>query len=613
MIRSALSHLPRPRALLSFPLSAVFLGVACALSGVGSEEGIFVGSLFALACIFGTVRVWTSGNIALPSTPLAYAGVPLVVAGCISAMAPHLYFLMSFAGTGLEVGSIGFLLAAALVAAIASCWSRGSAALFVYAFESVVAIRGLFMVVFALMHNTLSWGLSVQSALCFGVCSLIGVILFEQVSALRPRVFHGIVAGLSLAGLAVSFSLSAGLLTFFCAVVVLGIFWRAGKFATLASVPVATMLLGAALAALSLFALRHPPAPPASNASFSDSALAVGPENLGSIKAALIGAGPNTFPATWNEYRPVELNATAFWKVAPESPYDTLVLLAITLGLLGLLAFLVYPFAFFATILRQYASVSRELRIEGIFGATLALAVFGFAAAVFFPIGPSLFLACAAAFGSCLGFVSLPHPREFHLAGPSRVAACIAIGLFALAVFSIGALQLIAAHADKKGQLLSGQDTAAAASELETAAKVWPVPQYQKDAAQGIIAAALQKAQAQLAAGSVDGSALNAATQKALVLIDQSTAEDPHDPDLMIAQASVYLSLASIGVPGDAQKAADYLKIAQTLAPTRPDIFYDEAVVAIFESDNDAARADLLQALKLKPDYAGAQVLLGTL
>ncbi len=88
---------------------------------------------------------------------------------------------------------------------------------------------------------------------------------------------------------------------------------------------------------------------------------------------------------------------------------------------------------------------------------------------------------------------------------------------------------------------------------------------------------------------------------------------DNNDADLLIARASVYLSLASIGVPGATTVAQKSLADAQSIAPTRVDVLYDEAVLAIFNGDTDLARAYLYKALDLKPDYQGASDLLATI
>jgi hypothetical protein len=333
----------------------------------------------------------------------------------------------------------------------------------------------------------------------------------------------------------------------------------------------------------------------------------MGPAYLDSLSNALIGTGPNSFPYAWSKYRPVELNATSLWTFIPTDSYSTVTALATEDGLLGVFAFLLCSLLILGGCLFRLGPRIGAAG-EPAFEALFALAAFSFAAAVVYPVGLPILSAGGIALGACACSVRFPifSPRTLaRRQGP--VIAMVAVVIFCAGVLlaSVSLRQVFAAWYDARGMMmLDAGDTKNAAPVFGTAVRVWGTSEYMQHAALAYVRA-----------GTDDlGTSLDAPSQvaaqdevnRALAFADSAVGEDPRDFSAWIFRASLNLALIEHGIGGDAAKTQVSLGQASLLSPTRPDVPYLEATLALVQGDKATARPALHAALVLKPDYTDA-------
>lgn len=73
-----------------------------------------------------------------------------------------------------------------------------------------------------------------------------------------------------------------------------------------------------------------------------------------SIKSVFLGSGPATFGFDWNSYKDPSINQTLFWGVRFNQGYSWLATIIPTVGIMGVLALLVFLAVVFITFLRQF-------------------------------------------------------------------------------------------------------------------------------------------------------------------------------------------------------------------------------------------------------------------
>lgn len=548
---------------ISLPVGAALIGVVCAVSGFGATEGSIILVTLALAAALLGVRVALGERIEISTSWYAYIGFAVFLVVLLSVSLSAGAILIKLFGSDLGFDALGlFFCFAVLVLAGASVNSE-SIAVFFYVFEGMIAVRALYELWLVSMQP-IAGEYPMALVILLVICAIQALV--ATIAAHRPsaRSWHAAIALICCAGVA-----------------------------------------------MTVFAYRAQEWP--TTASFSNTEQVLAFQDLSSLHYALIGPGPGSFGDSWNKYRSYDLNLTPFWKEPPPVAYDMLGQFAITTGLVGLAALLLVPASLFYLLYRERsrALFSREPLFAPLFVMVVACAAIMFIA----PIDSSVFLLFGFSAGACIGSLEVTRLSGIQFLRSNRPAVAISLFVAGVAMIIVAWLQYTALRADQAGVAILGKNPTTASVDLQKAVQLWPAPEYLKDAAQSLMAQAVQEAQTQITNNSVNGPGLIALVDQAEQFSTKSVGPtgDPSDADMWIARASVYLSAASLSVQGTEQIAQQALIQAKTLAPARPDVYYDEAVLALFNGDTGLARAYLTQALELKPDYQGAQDLLATL
>lgn len=352
--------------------------------------------------------------------------------------------------------------------------------------------------------------------------------------------------------------------------------------------------------------------------SYSSTLGIISAARSGSIASTFIGTGPNTFGQEWLLHKPNEVNQSAFWSLDFNVGFSTLVTALGTVGLLGVLGWLIPALLVLAALVRvvRLGVLSREDRIVA---TTLGVAsLFVYAAIFLYAPSQNIILLAFVLSGAAFGFLwrqGQPAVDDLAQAGGriqqiSKLAVMAVLLVLALWSGLATSRRLIAEAYVGYGtqQLSQGNSTGALASAnkangadktgdaLRLSVNAYSAQMQQISQSKSTDTQALQQ---QFAGVVQNAIAAGQAAQKA----------NPQDyrPTLLLAQ--VYNFLASLGVQGAASTAADTYVAAQKQNPTNPAIPLAIARLAASQNNQTITTQYLTQALTLKPNYTDAILL----
>ncbi|WKZ26149.1 MAG: tetratricopeptide repeat protein [Candidatus Paceibacterota bacterium] len=109
------------------------------------------------------------------------------------------------------------------------------------------------------------------------------------------------------------------------------------------------------------------------------------------FKSFLLGSGPNSFLFQWRQWKPSEVNLTAFWNAEFHNGVGLLPTFAVTTGSLGLLTWMSFLFLFFWLGVKKVWNNKEDWLSVTLFFASGFL----WLSAIFYPVGPALFIMTA--------------------------------------------------------------------------------------------------------------------------------------------------------------------------------------------------------------------------
>lgn len=603
-------------AVIALPILIVpFSGVAPVF-----QKGILFAFLLGLAlCALGIELLVARRSIRVPD-PFILQGLLLLVVAGASFLVSRAHIL-SLAGSSFEIGTVGsLLLFFAALAAGASLSARMAGGL-LHLFAGATLVTTAFSVAIIVLAPELFGGATLVGSwmeLSFLIAgALITAVTFADTGeSVGLRVSYSVASAVLGACLILFFDTGAALASLVFVVCITA--WRARLFfidARRHALPWAGFICAFFITTLLLLGVRSPALhlEPIGRPSLRATELVAIPSILESRSRTLIGSGPGTFSETWDKYRPVEFNATPYWDATITSAYSTLLTFAVTFGILGLIAFFLIPAAL---VLRAISVFARGIT-DGVHGlklsallASSAVALFFFAATLFYPAELTVFLVSALAAGL---FVSLSRGGEPTDYRPERVSFRILIAIV-LVVSGVGFVwvatsQFVASVYHARGIAQVPVDMREASSSFERAASIWPVSLYERDASRALFI----EATGRVPKSAEDADAIRVQITRALRLANYSVYTGRGDLDMWLSRAFLYIQLVPDGPEGSAQEAKESLDRAQELAPTRPDVPYMRAALEMRQGNTALAREYLAQALALKPDYRNALEILQAL
>lgn len=530
---------------------------------------------------------------------------PLVLAAIISAISAS-RFMIGF-GAPLRWGSLLSLILFVLYVIAGTYMSRPLVRMFTCGLLVAAAILSVYTGMIAL-HAVPVFPVApsfqdVSVVLCFAAC--LAANCFDSSRARLLQIVFGVLGIMAMLGFLLVLNPNVAFAGAISLLIVLVLERAQSRLLNWKELPPMTALLAVLLLVLACTSLTTPSwgLTNVDYPSLGQTATIVGLEYSSSARSLVFGSGPDSYAGVWNTYRPAAFNATEWWNTTPAMASSDLALLAIEYGVLGLLAFAFIPIAIIIEIVRPEPPLLER--------DSLLLAIFPLIAAACMPIGtPLLFIS-----GGALGYSAMrafgSHQRSLNTILTSGIALALFVASFV--PMYVGGRALYAAVQYQRAIVIGTTDLKTSSALLSSAADAWPSPRYLADAGAAQISNALSEVQSGQGQQSPDPVLVRTEVSTGDSEVNHSIAYDPKNADLWIARATLYLSLRSIQYPDAVKDADDALAQAQELAPTRPDVYFDRAVIAKLNGDLSAASGYLRTALRLKPDYADAEQLLHTL
>ena len=343
-------------------------------------------------------------------------------------------------------------------------------------------------------------------------------------------------------------------------------------------------------------------------------------------QVALLGSGPNTFANDWLIFKPVDINTTPFWEVSFPFGAGFIPTQIATTGILGSALWLAFFVSLLVLAITAMGRIpeSRSLRFSLISTLLITLSIW---------IGSFLYSPSAAMI--LIGFIftglfialcketgaASQYELKMKETSPMRFVSVIIIAAVAFGSVSlgwIGAKKAIAAYHFQHAFSIAnteGTSVQAIETELGKAIRFSPVDIHYRALSR------LNFSKAQAAANAATGTpetnraifeeSLRVSIQAARAAI----AANPAGYENWVALGTIYAAL--VPEPLKLEGAYENAKFAYTEAakrnPNNPHLFLLLADLESNNSNADAARSYLYNAIALKEDYAEAYLLLARL
>lgn len=573
----------------------------------GEQKGSMAAFALSITCFAGAFYLLKGEvQIRLPRSIMILAGVPVVAVAGISMLGRQSFETMAY-GLTLEVGTAGFFVVFAGAILTGSLLPRRDTGRLLSIFVVSVILAGASTALWYLFGymqsgetaagNWQQLSLLVLGALVVAVVRADTALSGARTLALLPAaILAGLFFFLSYAPAA-----SAAILMLLAASAAILAYQRARRipwYSIGAAVFLGALLLPGVASPLSR---EWPLAKP----SLQITTLIIGYEYYESPRDAFLGGGPNTFARAWERFRPLALNSTPLWAITPGAGYSTFSTLAVTLGILGVLALLCIPVGLIWLFVASYVG----MREETIFSRALpafSLAIFSFVAMSLDTVGTPLMLMGALATGVTVRVLSPEVAVDLSLRSMRYVTSFVGIVLlvFGAWLMQVSARQFLAAEFYARGRAMAASQDPADPALYERAARAWGAAFYEMEASRALLTAANESA----ANGSPEmaGDLL----ERGLTLARAAANSDSVNYEVRLHEAKFYRALIETEYQGAAEEAGVSLNQAIQSAPRRPDVMYEAALLALARGDMSGAYASLRKALELKPDYEAARLLL---
>ena len=330
-----------------------------------------------------------------------------------------------------------------------------------------------------------------------------------------------------------------------------------------------------------------------------------------SLGRLIVGTGPNTFGEGWLIHKPSEINQSQFWNLDFIVGYSTFVTALGTVGVLGLLGWLVVPALLLAAIIRvvRLRILSREDIVValGLSATSFALCM----SILFYVPSQNVALLFFVVSGATFAFLW----RQ----GQSGITDSPSAGVRVLGLFLGGALVVVAlALLFFSGRLFASEsfvNRGLVALEQNKKAEALRSAQFASRfvttgnslrLATNVQIAELQTIVATTSADTSVQKLFAEAAQEAVSFGKTAVDIDPKNYQSHIVLGNVYAFLATLKVEGALDGARESYKKAALLSPKNPTIALLQARLEAIGENGDGVQTFLRQSLTLKPDYTDA-------
>ncbi len=330
----------------------------------------------------------------------------------------------------------------------------------------------------------------------------------------------------------------------------------------------------------------------------------------------LTGIGTNKFGDAWNLYKDQSINQTNFWNTDFQSGSNYALTMAVEMGILGVVAWLVFLGWFLYTGLRYiFANTVSDpiwnFVVTSSFVAALYLWFSGF---IYTPGTTIIMLAavCSGVFFGAQSVASNKRALQISVLDNRKLSFLLVGGVMVIIVGSISVLYFLGQHfaslhnfSSAVNELVQGGNIEVAEDKIVSAYQQFSndvfareIASYQLAKMQALlnVAEPTQSQQQQFQSSMIDG--VNAARL--------ATSEDETDYRNWQLLGNIYTFMARVGVEGSVDLANEAYANARKYNPNNPEIPLLEAQLALVTDDVEGARAKALEALQMKSNYTAA-------
>jgi len=346
--------------------------------------------------------------------------------------------------------------------------------------------------------------------------------------------------------------------------------------------------------------------------SWSSTSQVINASHMG-VKDLVLGTGPSTFTEAWIKHRPAEVNQSQFWNLDFSVGYSSLLTAYGTVGILGVLAWLMPAALVLFAVLRalRMRLVAREDHTVIVALALAALWMWA-AFAVYVPSGNLVLLGMVLA-GATFGF--LWRQGQSAATSPSRLSqfGALAVGIVVVAASAWGGVAInrrmvAAAYVGHGSSQLSAGNVDAAVADANKAVKV----EATSDTLRFALLAQSSKLNALAQDTKTPATELQqtfaSVFQEATNIAQRARTISPHDYRPVFVMGQLYDLLNNLKVQGAGAQAASSYTTAAQLNPTNPQIPLYQARLAAVMGDANATQNYVKQSLTLKPNYTDAML-----
>lgn len=329
----------------------------------------------------------------------------------------------------------------------------------------------------------------------------------------------------------------------------------------------------------------------------------------------ILGIGPNRFGEVWALYKPEVINSTPFWGTNFSSGSGILPTFAGTVGLLGILSWLIFFFFFLVAGIRSlfYSIKNNVNQITSVF---FVASLYLFVSCFFYSAGPAIFLLALAFAGVFIGLSTANRPnREITIAfsDSPRKSFFSLVLLIVLMIVSVAmGFKYIERFASVPyfERALLAQNIEEAESAIVKANSLHYSDLYLRTYAQVYLIKLSSIVSTDKTLSPEDKAKIEESFKQAVAGAQSAVAYNKSNYLNHQMLGSVYYSAATLGVEGAYSQAIDTFKQASLLNPLNPGIRLDMARASFADRKVKEAKNYANEALTLKKDYIDALIVL---
>ncbi len=334
----------------------------------------------------------------------------------------------------------------------------------------------------------------------------------------------------------------------------------------------------------------------------------------------LLGTGPNTFVIDWSLWQPQSIAQTVFWNTDFTNGYSSLATFAITTGVLGIAAWLLFLIAFFIRGIKSL-KIALQNRLSNYFTmTTIITSIYAWVSIILYTPNIIMVVLAFASSGMLVGILvsnNVIPVKNFSFLDDPRNSFFSILGLMVLMIATLSTTYL---YAEKFTSIIyfskgsTGTDSleslARSESMLSNALTLDKNDVYYRTLSQIYIA----EIRALINDKSISEDTLKSNVQQLVNSAEATGAaaisQNPKQYLNYVNLGNIYGSFASIGIDKSYENAVTQYTKAQELAPSNPSVILSRASLEVENKNTSEARKLIDQALALKVNYTDALFLL---